>query len=330
MRVLKDQLKTALVKSGFLRASAGMLRPAVVILRYHSIQDDPARHIDSIGAGITHSSAVFQRHMEIVCRNFDPVSISDVLAFVNGERCPPPRPVAVTFDDGFVDNFEIAAPILNRYGIRATFYVTLNPVETGQAPWFCRLRYAFNRTKRQSWRDSAESCERSLEDSARRKAAFLIASARCARKAGLAQEHTLATIERELDVEPLSANLMMTWEQVQSLHQSGHTVGSHTLTHPNVACLEPEDALRECYESKAILEQKLGTRVDHFSYPSPYLEPHWTKRTVDITAAVGYLTAVTCTGGPVRRGSPALFLRRVVVPSEIDEFSWVLESAPLR
>src|SRR5262249_348286 len=69
-------------------------------------------------------------------RHYEPVTLDDLAAFVRGERAMPRRCVAVTFDDGFADNFEIAAPILNRAGIKAAFYITVGCIEPVRLPWF--------------------------------------------------------------------------------------------------------------------------------------------------------------------------------------------------
>ena len=324
---LKRKTKGALIGSGLVQLAGRFTATKVVILRYHSVQDDPTRYSDSIGTGIIHATSIFTKQMEMVVRRFNRVTIDDILAFASGERPLPQRAVAVTFDDGFVDNYEIAAPILNRLGVRATFYITVNPVETGQPPWFCRLRCAFGTTRRLSWFDSAGNRIYKIADRPERKAAFLIASERCARKAGEAQEQILKTIEEELEIQPFSPRdrLMMTWDQVRALHSSGHIVGSHTLTHPNLACIGPEDLFKECAESKDKLEKELRVPVLHFSYPSPILQPHWTTRTVETTAKAGYRTAVTSTAGPIEKGQDPLFLHRVTVPSDLEQFRWVLE-----
>src|SRR5258708_2191633 len=98
-----------LVVSGSLRLAAALKPSAAVILTYHSIREEPDD--EWIGPGITHSTKIFTRHMELVCRRFHPVTLEDILMFLEGERTLPPRAVAVTFDDGFLDNFETAAPI---------------------------------------------------------------------------------------------------------------------------------------------------------------------------------------------------------------------------
>lgn len=323
---IKRHIKNTLTRSGVLSLAARALPKQIAILRYHSVQDEPQRHANSIGAGIIHSTRVFEQQMQIVAQQNDPVTLDDVVKYLVGETRLPRRPVAITFDDGFADNFEIAAPILQKYGIRASFYVTVDPIDSG-APWFCRLRHAFGTTRRQFWPDSAAGCTRSLLGSAAAKAAFLCASERCARATGQLQDGILKTIEEELEVESLAPakRLMMTWDQVRSLSSAGHIVGSHTLTHPNLACVGPAELLKECKESKEKLERELGRTVDHLSYPSPILQPHWTENTVETTAAVGYRSAVTSTSGSVERRHNPLALQRLTVPSDVEQFTWVLE-----
>jgi len=326
-RGLKSQVRTAINKSGVMRLAVHALPTSIAILRYHSIQEDRAQYGNSIGEAIIHSLATFRQQMETVAVQFDPVSLDHVLAFLRGERTLPRRPVVVTFDDGYADNAEFAAPVLNRLGIPATFYVTVDPVDSTQPPWFCRLRYAFATTKKNMWADPVGRSSHNLENAPERKAAFLVASERCAQKTAAAQHEAIETIEKELEVEPFApgSRFMMSWDQVRSLRQAGHIIGSHTLSHPNLAHVSKYELTEECRESKKRLEAELGEEVIHFSYPSPILQPHWSEQTVSATKACGYQTAVTSTAGVVRGGNDPFHLQRMVVPHEQDEFLWTLE-----
>jgi peptidoglycan/xylan/chitin deacetylase (PgdA/CDA1 family) len=239
--------------------------------------------------------------------------------------------VAVTFDDGYADNFEIAAPILNRVGIQALFNVVVGSIEGLRPPWFCRLHYAFMATRKKGWVDSAENCVRPIGELGDRRAAFLLASQRCAKSADAAQSMIISMIEQELDVEPLAMKdcPMMTWGQVRELRRSGHLIGSHTMTHPNLAYVDEATQWKEISQSKIQLEKQLGTAVDHFSYPNPIMSPNFSERTVESTKRAGYTLAATMMTGPVRAGHDPHLLPRVPVPSDRDEFIWSAENALL-
>ena len=323
----KRVVKRNLLRSGALRLAGRALPPYLAILRYHSVQEDPGRYAESLGPGMIHSRRAFAEQMELLARRFHPVSLGGMLHFLRGEKPIPRRAVAVTFDDGYADNFEFAAPVLARFGIHAAFYLTVDSVASGNPPWFCRLRRAFASTRKKVWTDSTDGSVRSLAASKEGEAAYRIAVDRCARLAGKAQEQALQAIEHDLDVEPLSARegLMLNWEQARALQQAGHTVGSHTLTHPNLAHVDEAAARQELEDSKHILENELGGTVVHFSYPHPTLDPHWTEQTVAMTEKAGYETAVTTMAGPVRKRDNPLTVRRISAPGERHEFLWRLE-----
>ena len=112
LRLLKETIKSALLGSGTIRAAQFLLPARVMILRYHSVRDQPAELDAYISCGITHSASLFRAQMEYVARTCHPVTLDEIPEYVTGARPIPKRAVAITFDDGFRDNYEIAAPIL--------------------------------------------------------------------------------------------------------------------------------------------------------------------------------------------------------------------------
>lgn len=335
---LKRWAKKALVKSAILRTAARLKPPAAVILAYHSVRDEPERDSNWIAPGITHTTKVFTRHMELVARKFHPVTLEDILLFVKGEKVLPPRAVAVTVDDGYLDNLEVAAPVLSRFGISAAFYLTVGMIGQREAPWFCRVRHAFMTTPCTRWDSSSHngSLHNSIWDLSSppaRDAALLAAYDICAPLVSQTQDEAVRTIELELRVRRTipEHRLMMNWDEAKALRRAGHVVGSHTLTHPNVAHVAHCEAQQaELEESKSRMEQSLGEPVVHFSYPHPALNPQWNQQTLKITREAGYLTAVTTTKAPVVIGTDPLLLSRLNAPRPEYEFLWNLERAFLR
>jgi peptidoglycan/xylan/chitin deacetylase (PgdA/CDA1 family) len=325
----KTWIKKSLMASGVLSLAQRLKGPRIVILRYHSVQKTPDDYAHSIGRGIVHSAAAFTEQMEWLSKTYEPVSLDDVASSLQGCRPMPERGVLVTFDDGYTDNLEVAAPVLNRLGMKAAFYITVDCVEARKMPWFCRLRHAFAATPREQWQDPREDRVWGLADAGQRRQAFLAASGGCARQSGRAQDDLIDGIERSLAVETLAPGeqLMMDWEQIRELRNQGHVIGSHTLTHPNLAQVGRDEASWEIRESKRRLEEALGEPVTHFSYPSPILQPHWSEGTVAICKEYGYQTAVTCTPGPVQATDAPLALKRIAAPEKMDEFQWAVRCA---
>ena len=323
----KSIVKSGLLRSRALRLANAWLPPAAVVLRYHSIREDPRRHQGYL-PGIVHSVARFEEHMRIVAEEYVPVSLDDLVGFAEGEAEIPRRAVAVTFDDGFADNLEMAAPIMNRHRIRGAVFVTVGFVEAGGTPWFARIRHAFNASAERTWPglDGDRQFDFSQPDGRYR--AFLEASGACARLTGARQEAIVQSLERRLGVGSfrVEEHMMLCWDQIRALRAQGHIVGSHTMTHPNVAHLPREELVEELTESKRLLEEKTQAPVVHFSYPRPILDPYFTDETTQAVRQAGYRTAGTCEPGTFRPGHDLLRINRVAVPQTGDEVRWLLEN----
>lgn len=70
------------------------------------------------------SQATFKRHMELLWTNgFEPVSFEQLIDFVEKGTPLPEKPVAITFDDGYSSNYELAFPVLQEYGFKGTIFV---------------------------------------------------------------------------------------------------------------------------------------------------------------------------------------------------------------
>jgi peptidoglycan/xylan/chitin deacetylase (PgdA/CDA1 family) len=318
----KNWIKKALLQTGSLRLAARLAKPSAVMLMYHSVVENPQLTENSIGT--SKSSAVFESHIRTLVKHFTPVSLDQVVEFACGGKELPPRSVAVTFDDGFLDNLEVALPILKHYGVPATFYILVGAVETGTMPWYCRINFAFRTTRKRTWTDSEDGHVYKLETPQDRKSALSVAWGAGARKTGAVQAEFVGQIEESLEVEPIPTRVMLTWDQVRALKKDGHIIGGHTLSHPNLAHVTEREAQAEIVGCKQRLEQELGAPVDHFCYPHPALNPQCTQTTVEITRQAGFKSAVLTKCGPVRRGDEPFLLKRIYPANDLDQWQWNL------
>jgi peptidoglycan/xylan/chitin deacetylase (PgdA/CDA1 family) len=320
---LKRWLKRGLVGSGTLRLAAKVTAPAAAVLMYHSVAEDPERTRSTIR--ISKPRHDFEAHMRTLAQRFTPVSIEEVAEFAQGGRRLPPRAVAVTFDDGFADNYEEAHPVLARYGVPAAFYVTVNAIDTGCLPWYGRLTFAFTSTRCKAWTDPEKNMLCPLETPEQRMTGLGRAWDIGASKAGESQEAFTRQVEVSLEVEPPGPGLMLTWDQVRALRSAGHVIGAHTLSHPNLAHVSAAEARVEIEGSKRRIEEVLREPVRHFSYPRPALRPCWNAQTLEITREAGFTSAVVTDIGPVRQGDEPLALKRTSAPNDLQQFVWNLE-----
>jgi peptidoglycan/xylan/chitin deacetylase (PgdA/CDA1 family) len=112
-----------------------------IVLMYHSIA--PPELERWIDPGVRKTPEVFESQMEFLARYRRPISLSQLLAELDRGETPPVGTVVVTFDDAYLDNLTVAAPILARYGIPATWYLPTGLINRGENPWIDRLYTAF-------------------------------------------------------------------------------------------------------------------------------------------------------------------------------------------
>jgi peptidoglycan/xylan/chitin deacetylase (PgdA/CDA1 family) len=109
----------------------------------------------------------------------------------------------------------------------------------------------------------------------------------------------------------------LTWAEVQELNRHGILFGSHTVTHPQLRELSTPAIEDEIADSKATIEEKLGSAVDSFSYPYafPQTDSDFTKMLRDLLRRAGYQNGVSTIVGRAHPTSEPLFLERLPVNS---------------
>ena len=109
---------------------AVLLRRAGVVVVFHRVQEETESD-DSL----TVSVRMFERHCRFFRRHFRVVPLPEIIRKLErGERLD--RELAITFDDGYLDNFECAAPVLERLGLPATFFIVTQWMGTDVVPWW--------------------------------------------------------------------------------------------------------------------------------------------------------------------------------------------------
>jgi len=214
-----------------------------------------------------------------------------------GER--PARPfLAVTFDDGQLDNFEHARPVLARHGVRASFFVPVNAIDRAEPLWHDQLGFAALALARRHGPAPAHEP---------------LAVASAAKQLAPAEREALVRrmVERTGAAVPAWAG-MMSWAQVRALAGEGHEIGSHSMSHPLLPQCDDRAVRDEVGGSKARIEDAIGGPVESFCYPNG----DWDRRAADAVRNAGYRRAVSTRWGSNRRGASELTLRRCELEGE--------------
>lgn len=206
------------------------------------------------------------------------------------------RALAITFDDGYSDNSELAAPILKRLGMTATFFVSTGFLDGG-CMWNDRVIEAI-RASREPELDlrGMGLAAYSLATPVDRKDAIAtvlkgIKHLEGERRAEAVDAVVLATQAAE------APRLMMVPDQVRQLRDMGMSVGAHTMTHPILSRVGAAAAHDEMDGSKQHLEDILGQGVDLFAYPNGVPGQDYAAEHVGMARQCGFKAAVSTSWG---------------------------------
>ena len=224
----------------------------------------------------------------------------------------PERAAAITFDDGYADNEEIALPILQRHGLNASFFVATGFLDGGRM-WNDTLIEAV-RACLTDVLDLSDTVAGSLGKlplvslEMRRHAIQRLIKAIKYLPQPVRDTWVAAVAQRS--GAQLPGNLMMRSEQVRSLHRAGMRIGGHTVSHPILARVDPESARREITAGRETLQALLDDDVTLFAYPNGKPGADYQPVAVQMVREAGFAAAVSTAWGAARAGDDPYQLPR--------------------
>lgn len=272
-------------------------RPRLSVAIFHRVMPRP----DPLFPEEMHAER-FERLLAMLKRAFNIVTLGQAIALQEAGRLPH-RALAITFDDGYADNAEVALPILQRQGLAATFFVATGFLDGGRM--FNDTVIECLRATRVADIDLSEwgLGSRDLGTEAQRRQAI---------DALLPKVKYMPLVEREqflrrllaLAAEPLlPADLMMRSEQIVQLHQAGMEIGGHTVNHPILRVLSDADAEAEIVKGRERLQSLIGAPVEVFAYPNGKPGQDYDSRHVAIVRKLGFKAAVSTSPGVAEFGA---------------------------
>jgi peptidoglycan/xylan/chitin deacetylase (PgdA/CDA1 family)/glycosyltransferase involved in cell wall biosynthesis len=251
-----------------------------LILLYHQVTSRPHDvH------GMAFDRDVFRRHLEHLRREWQPVRLSALASMaVDGEL--PEGAVALTFDDGYLDNLEHAAPLLAEFEMPATFFFNAEALERPHRFWWDCLEHALLHAETPvesiTLRIGGEPHTLLMASAKERRAAHdrlypvFKTSLPAVRDDLLRQLEAVSASEREPGGLRTASRAMrpMTVGEIRSLGAApGIDIGAHGVHHVSLPGLSSDDLQREVFESRTALERVTGRVVDLFAYPFGDLSP---------------------------------------------------------
>lgn len=267
---------------------------------------------------LTTSVSTFEAVLDWLREDFEILPLQDIVR--PDKRKNARKPVcSITFDDGWVDNYAYAFPLLRARGIPSTIF----------------LPTRFIGSERRFWQEVLWFCDRQLENTANR-VAVIESFARqfpwfppdrettksygalrrflMTRPTEEAEEFTHALMEGAGSSSSVQGRAFLNWQEVREMRDSGVTFGSHTLNHVLLTQLEPSRAAAEIRDSRRELREHLDQDVPAFSYPWGAASPIARQAVIES----GYRFAVaTAPGGLASERDDQWFLPRIAMSDPV-------------
>ena len=296
-------------------ASGSGKNKKLFILIYHRVLSEP----DYMRPGEVDID-VFTWQMELLAKYFNVLPLADALEKLKNNQLPA-RAVCITFDDGYADNYLNALPILQKFNLKATFFIATGYLNGG-IMWNDKVIEAVRRAKN-DYLDLTQlglgkiSIKNSQEKA---QAAQLII--KNIKHLDMEKRQQLANQIAAM-VKGMPTDLMMTNEQLTKLHQAGMEIGGHTVTHPIMAKLNEQETERELTENKLALEKLLNTKIRFFAYPNGKPGQDYLPEQVKEIRSHNYQAAVSTQWGVADRTTDLFQLPRFT-PWDTDPLRFML------
>lgn len=283
--------KLATVKQ-FSRWVRSRFTQGALILLYHRVSHETQEaEPDPFLLGVTDQR--FEEHLRVLRKMAYPMSLGD-LAQALKRGTLPPRAVAVTFDDGYADNFYLAKPMLEKFNIPATVFVLAGCL--GDTFWWDDLTRIILQPEILPQNLGLKLSDFTYQTS-------LKSNSKMGRRRLLQDLHrslrSLSSAQQQIALQHLSNwagfvlqsqcnRRALSLEELKRLADGELVeIGAHTVTHPSLANLPPSKQRREITNSKVFLENVLNKPIKGFSYPFG-LKNDFTNETITIVQEAGF------------------------------------------
>ncbi len=283
----------------FALGAAGLLQRRLSIVLFHRVLPQPDALLPDEPDAVR-----FDEQVRWLADTFDILPAGEAAARLFAGRLPP-RALSITFDDGYRDNALYALPVLQRHGVRATFFVTTRHLDGGMM-WNDRVIAAVRAWPGERMDLSAHGLDVvSLRD---RSAAVRELLPRIKYLPPGQREALSTRLMRDSGAEDV--RLMMDAAEIRTLHAAGMEIGGHTESHPILTALPDDVAREEIARNKATLEDIIGEPLQTFAYPNGTPGRDYDARHVTMLRECGYRYALTTAKGTSTHASDPLQLPR--------------------
>lgn len=282
----RELLKRGLDALGLTWLTWRRLPPGLYIINYHRVGDAHACAFDRDVFSCTLDD--FREHLTLIAGRFEVIGLEQLRrSIAAGAGAGDRRLALITFDDGYIDNYQLAFPELRALGLTACFFVPTAFVGGARIPWWDEIAWIVRNATVARLRLPDDPGEVPLDDDREPAIRRVLAHVKRSRDLAGQIDRLREACRPESPAWPPSGRLFMSWDELNEMRRAGMDIGSHTHSHPILSQLSADEQEDELATSRGILESELGEPVDAIAYPVGGPE-QFTEETCRIADATGY------------------------------------------
>jgi peptidoglycan/xylan/chitin deacetylase (PgdA/CDA1 family) len=263
----KSVLKSLLIRLSGYEAYKWITRKnGLYCFNYHRIGDCTLTPFDPNIYSCTVEQ--FRKQLQLIKKYFHVITLDEAILLTENKLPLDKRYALITFDDGYIDNYIEAYPVLKEEEINAVFFIPTDYVGSGLIPWWDEIAWILKNTSKKEFSFAGKGTiylNALVLDNVIRKFLTLIKSDPRTMDEKMLELRT--KLDCEYIVDPKDASLFVSWDQIKEMKSGGMTIGSHTCSHRILTHIDKENQLLELAQSKLYLEQHLGCNIDSVAYP---------------------------------------------------------------
>jgi len=293
-------LANILSKVGFFNLLKYFNNTNLIIFNYHRIYKFPLTTMYDEGV-FAHSEETFENQIKWIKKNFRIIDEATLIFMIENNQKFNTRTAMITFDDGYLDNYELAYPILKALDVPATFFIPCNQIERSCSPWWDNISLMIKMTKKESitLQDRTFQIQNSENKKNTINEILEIFKVMPDEKTWslLLELHKSCCLSMSFEgISKMSSAQFMNWEQIREISSNNITIGSHTMNHRVLSNLSTTQQTEEIVNSKRFLEDKLDIVISSIAYPVGQ-ETSFDEETKVITKQAGYKLAYSFIDG---------------------------------
>lgn len=269
----------------------------LIVLAYHRVLETiPDNNYPYDAELVSANVEQFEYQMKYISTFYNPISEDKIAECLENNISIPKRSVLVTFDDGFDDNYYYAYPILKKYNIPATIFISTGYIGSETTLWFDWLAsLVFSSTTNTI--DIPQLKSKYIRGEYSENKEIMVDLIKKLRKVSNKSRLEILSYLKEAyskDMQHIDQfkSHPLSWNQVKEMSNQGINFGSHTVTHPILSRLEDDELEFELVESKNKIELELNKPVISISYPTG-MQDSFSRKVLKKVKGLGYKLGFT-------------------------------------